>query len=50
MTTEDLQQELGSILYQIGSANTESKRLILEQEYSQRVQEILQQIHDNGTA
>lgn len=52
MTLEELYQELGGLTYLIGEAESEEERLSLENQYSEQIDNILQQIEDieNGTA
>ena len=52
MSLEDLNQELNSITYLIGEATTDEERLSLEEQYSEKIQDILQQIEEleDGTA
>ena len=52
MTLEDLYNQLHSITYIIGEAKTDEQRLVLEQQYSQEISGILEQIEqiEDGTA
>jgi len=52
MTLEELNDELGAILDQIGEASTEQERITLEDQYETQVASILEQIEqiENGTA
>jgi ubiquinone biosynthesis protein UbiJ len=52
MTLEHLYNQLHSITYLIGEATTDAERIILEQQYSQEIADILEQIEqiEDGTA